>query len=561
MFICSSKSKVISIVLIIMSVLLLIFSYVSSAQLSNTWVRPNIVWITCEDMSPHLSSFGEKQIMTPNLDALARDGVKYTNVYTVSGVCAPSRNAIITGVYPQSIGGNNMRNYQPGKRGLEVVTSRVLPSYSIVPPSYVKCFPEFMRKEMYYCTNNPKEDYQFEAPVTVWDESSNKAHWKNRSAGKPFYAVFNLGVTHESQLWIRDSIPLEVNPELVTVPPYYPDNMETRRAIARHLSNVMEMDRQAGRLIDELKEAGLYENTIIFFYSDHGDGLPFVKREITKRGLHIPLIIKFPGNINAGTTDDRMISSIDFAPTMLSLVGIPIPSYMQGQAFLGEQQKPKRNYVYAARDRMDGEIDRVRSIFDGRYQYIRNYIPGQTWYQNITYRLQIPMMKKMIELKEAGKLNPTQQRWFDEKPAEELYDTKNDPYQFENLATSAAFNNKLTELKSAFELWMKETGDLHALPELELRNKMWDNQVTAPETAKPQLVKADEGYVIQCRTLGASVGYIITPNKGKNKMGGNAYKVYHYGRIALQEGDKILIKAHRIGYKPSEYAFVKNANN
>jgi N-sulfoglucosamine sulfohydrolase len=532
-------------------IIAIVNSSVTFAQ-SNA-VRPNIVWITCEDMSPHLSSFGEKIIETPNLDALAKDGVKYTNAYTVAGVCAPSRCGIITGMYPQSIGGNNMRNYQPGKRGQEEVTSRVLPSYSIVPPPYVKCFPEYLRKEMYYCTNSPKEDYQFEAPVTAWDESSKNAHWKNRPDGKPFFAVFNLGVTHESQLWLRDSLPLEVDPSKVTVPPYYPDNAETRRAIARQLSNVKEMDRQAGKLIQELKDSGLYNNTIIFFYSDHGNGLPFVKREITKRGLHIPLIIKFPSQINAGTTNNQLISGIDFAPTVLSITGVTIPAYMQGQAFLGNQQlKPQRKYIFAARDRMDGEVDRVRTIFEGKYQYIRNYMPEKTYYQNIVYRLQIPMMKKMMELKDVGKLNATQMKWFATKPVEELYDTEKDPYQFNNLAKNPAYKNKLTELKSTYDKWMAETGDIHVLPELELRNKMWGNNTTAPVTAKPELVKVNGGYIIKCDTEGASIGYILTTKNGANKMGGNAYKVYHYGSIALKEGDEIKIKAQRIGFTSSE---------
>lgn len=522
----------------------------SQAQEPNT-VRPNIVWITCEDMSPHLGSFGEKQIQTPNLDALAKDGVIYTNVYTVAGVCAPSRNGIITGMYPQSIGGNNMRNYQPGKRGQEEVTSRVLPSYSIVPPSYVKCFPEYLRKEMYYCTNNPKEDYQFQAPVTAWDESGNKAHWRNRPDGKPFFAVFNLGVTHESQLWLRDSLPLEVDPAKLKVPPYYPDNAETRRAMARNLSNIIEMDRQAGRIIQELKDSGLYNSTIIFFYSDHGDGLPYVKREITKRGLHIPMIIKFPGQINAGQTSNRLISAIDFGPTVLSLAGIAIPQYMHGQAFLGAQQKQARSHIFAARDRMDGEVDRVRSVFDGRFQYLRNYIPGKTYYQDIIYRLQIPMMKKMIELREAGRLNAIQMRWFSVKPTEELYDTEADPYQLNNLAANPAYKNRLKELKAVFDKWMLETGDRHILPELELRNSMWGNNQEAPATAKPELVKVKGGYMINCATPGASIGYILLPKNGKAKLG-DSWKIYHYGTISLNEGDKIIIKAQRIGFTVAE---------
>lgn len=522
-------------------------------DIDTSLIRPNIIWITCEDMSPHLSCFGEKIIQTPNLDALAKEGIMYTNAYTCAGVCAPSRNGIITGMYPMSIGGDNMRNYQPGKRGEEQVTSRVLPSYSIIPPTYVKCFPEYLRKEGYYCTNNPKEDYQFEAPVTVWDESSAKAHWKNRPDGKPFFAIFNLGVTHESKLWEREDQPLLVDPQKVIIPPYYPDIPEVRHAIARNLSNVIEMDKQAGKLIQELKDSGLYNNTIIFFYSDHGDGLPYVKREITKRGLHIPLIIKLPNAAHAGGVENRLISSIDFSATILSIAAIPIPKYMHGIPFLGSQQMPEnRKYIFASRDRMDGEIDRVRSVFDGRYEYIKNYIPEKSPYQNIVYRLQIPMMKRMIEMRDSGKLNKTQMQWFTKtKPVEEFYDTHTDPCQLNNLALNPKYKKQFDELKLAYNNWYNTVGDMHVLPELELRNKMWGNDKEAPITAKPELVKVKDGYMIQCATQGAVIGYVLIPKNGKNKNG-EAWKIYHFGSIALKEGDKIMIRAQRIGYKAAD---------
>lgn len=535
------------------ALILLLFGNNGIAQGKNG--RPNILWITCEDMSLHLSSFGETHIRTPNLDALAGDGIKFTNVYTVAGVCAPSRNGIITGMYPQSIGGDNMRNFQPGGNSMEMAPYGVPVSYSIVPPSYVKCFPEFLRKENYYCTNSPKEDYQFEAPVTAWDESSRKAHWKNGAEGKPFFAVFNLNVSHESQLWLRDSLPLEVDPAKVDVPPYYPDNAETRRSIARQLSNVLEMDRQAGKLIRELKDAGLYDNTIIFFFSDHGDGLPYVKREVLTRGLHIPLIVKLPNQQRAGETDARMISAIDFGPTVMSLVGIPVPAYMHGRAFLGDQQSVERKYVFAARDRMDEPVDRVRSVFDGRYQYVRNYMPEKPWYQPIAYRLKIPMMKKTLELKDAGQLNPVVMRWFQTKPTEELYDTEKDPYELNNLANDAAYKNKLTELKSVYDNWMRETGDLHAMPEPALLKQMWNNNTTAPSTAKPELVTMKNGFLILCATPGASIGYRIVPEGQADQQPDSSWAVYDHEILQLKKGEKIRVRAQRIGFTATEQVF------
>lgn len=549
------------ILFILLGLILLLLSFVTSAQnkpdFDSTFKRPNILWITCEDMSLHLSCFGEKLIKTPNLDALANDGVMYTNAYTVAGVCAPSRCGIITGMYPMSIGGDNMRNFQPGKRGNEEVTSRIFPSYSIVPPSYVKCFPEFLRSEMYYCTNNPKEDYQFEAPLTVWDESGKKAHWKNRPPGKPFFAVFNLGVTHESQLWIRDSLPLLVDINKINVPPYYPDVPEVRKGIARQLTNVIEMDRQAGLLIQELKDAGLYDNTIIFFFSDHGDGLPYVKREITKRGLHIPLIIKFPNQKNAGMLDNQLISAIDLAPTVLSITNIQIPSYMQGRAFLGAQRNQIRKYIYAARDRMDEQVDRVRTVFDGRFQYLINYMPDKPYYQDLSYRLQIPMMRKIIEMRDSGKLNSTEMRWFNSKvSSEELYDLENDPYELNNLALNPNFKTKYNELKMQYTDWVKTVGDKHTKSELQLRNEMWDNATDAPTTAKPDLIKLKDGYKINCLTQGASIGYIIIPENVLNKSGNISWKVYNNENVDLKKGDRILVRCQRIGFSASELCFL-----
>lgn len=495
-------------------------------------------------MSPHLSCFGEKLISTPNLDALAKDGVKFTNTYTVSGVCAPSRNGIITAMYPMAIGGDNMRNYQPGKRGEESVTSRVLPSYSIVPPSYVKCFPEYLRAAGYYCSNNPKEDYQFEAPVTVWDESGGKAHWKNRNKNQPFFAVFNLGVTHESKLWERDDIPLLVNPEDVTVPPYYPDVYEVRKDIARNLSNVVEMDKQAGALIKQLKDSGLYDNAYIFFYSDHGDGLPYVKREITKRGLHIPLIVKYPNNKNAGTENNSLVSAIDFGPTVLSIAGIDVPKHMQGQNFLYKTNS--RKYVFAARDRMDSAVDRVRTVFDGRYQYIKNYMPEKSPYQNLPYRMQIASMRKIIALRDSGKLNETQMKWFAAtKPVEELYDVETDPYQLTNIINNKTYSSKLKELKEAYNEWYNKVGDVHVLPELELRNKMWDNNSEAPQTTAATVSRINGKYKISCSTQGASIGYKINNS--------STWKVYTETEdLVLVKGDFITVNTHRIGYKSNQ---------
>lgn len=543
---------------ILLAVLLPLFACTQAAgSRAKPLHRPNIVWIVCEDMSPHLSCYGETAIETPHLDGLAKDGVRYTNVYTVAGVCAPSRSGIITGLYPSSIGTDNMRNYQPRKKDSDE-DGGTTPSYSAVLPDYAKCFPENLRAAGYYCTNNAKEDYQFEAPVTVWDESSNRAHWRNRPAGVPFFAVFNLNVTHESKVWERRGQPLLVDPANVTVPPYYPDVPEVRQDLARHLSNVIEMDRQAGAIIKQLKDDGLYDSTIVFFYSDHGDGLPYVKREVLKRGLQVPLIVKMPGAHQAGTTDSRLVSGVDFGPTVLSLAGVQVPAYMHGQPFLGAQTPATgRRYVFAARDRMDEEVDRVRTVFDGRNQYIKNYQPGQSPYQDIDYRHRQPMMRKMLQMRDSGLLNAVQMRWFrEDKPVEELYDTEKDPYEFHNLATDPAYAAKLKTLRGQFDRLEKEIGDQHAVPEPEMVRRMWGGGSEPPATAAPQIREKGNGVVLSCATKGASIGYKVVKKGGKAPA---AWQVYGGGVIPLGAGDRIVVQAQRIGYKAAQASFTLEA--
>ena len=491
-------------------------------------------------MSPHLGAYGEKVAKTPNLDQLAREGVRYTHVYSTAGVCAPSRSALITGSYQTSIGTHNMRTLQAP------VTARFspVPTYSALLPAGVKCFPEYLRQAGYYCTNNEKQDYQFIAPVTVWDESSTSAHWRNRPADTPFFAVFNLMITHESQVFSRDKAPLTVDPARVEVPPYYPDNAVIRQDIARFLSNVEEMDRQVGELLTQLKEDGLYENTIIFFYSDHGDGLPFVKRELYQRGLKVPLLIRFPNAARAGTVDDQLISFVDFAPTVLSLAGVKLPEHLQGQAFLGNQQaKHPRKYIFAARDRMDTEYDRVRAVNDGRFTYLRNYQPERPYYQNITYRLQLKSMQEILRLREAGTLNQQQAYWFRPvKPAEELFDTKADPYEFTNLAENPAYRQKLQELRHQLEQWTETFGDLGSIPEKELLNRWWNGKATPPQTGLPVVTQHKNTLRIDCETEGASLAYKRPADK--------SWRVYT-APVNVQTADSLYVQAHRIGFRPS----------
>jgi arylsulfatase A-like enzyme len=551
----------------ILFIFLFCVAQLQAQNITKTASRPNIIWITCEDISPFIGAYGDQEVKTPNIDGLAKEGVRYTRVFTTAGVCAPSRSAIITGMYQTSVGTQHMRTigdpkYQP------------VPSYSAVIPYYVKCFPEYLRKAGYYCTNNEKQDYQFEAPVTVWDENGPAASFRNRSAGKPFFAVYNFFITHESQLFGRKDS-LLVDTDKVSVPPIYPDTKAVRHDIARNLTNIERMDSEVGELLQMLKDDGLYDNTIIFFYSDHGGALPWMKREILERGTHIPFVIRFPGAANSGTVNDDLISAVDFAPTVLSLAGVPIPSYMQGQAFLGSQKaKAPRKYVFAARDRMDTEYDRVRMTRDKHYRYLYNYMPEKPYYQNIEYRLSIPMMRDILKLRDQGKLDSVQMSWFKTKPVEELYAVDKDPYELNNLTRDANYKDKLVELRTAFQNWTKKVGDMASVPEKEMIKQMWNGKDEPPVTATPEVIKTKGGVKLSCATKGASIGYRIlkagvspTPEQHTvqswdfgfafgRKNGGNqpaspVWRVYGGEVIPLESTDTLMVNAMRIGFRPA----------
>lgn len=506
--------------------------------------RPNIVWIVVEDMSPeHLETYGGTGGKTPNLNALAAESVQYQNLFSTAGVCAPSRAALITGAYQTSIGAQHMRtlaasavasdDYPPGFKG-----------YSVVLPEGMKPYPLLLREAGYYTSNNSKEDYQFRSPVTMWDESSPKAHYRNRlDKNQPFFSIFNFTTTHESQVWARAKEPLKVDPAKVKIPPYYPDDSISRYVIARFITNVMTMDDQVGEVIRQLKEDGLYDNTIIFFYSDHGDGLPYVKRELYDRGLRAPLLVKAPF-LKPGKSEE-LVSFVDMAPTLMSLAGIKIPEYMQGQAFLGSQKSTSpRKYIYAARDRMDSEYDRVRAVSDGRFKYIRNYMPEKPNYQNIRFRLQNPLMPHLLELHKEGKLTPEQARWFaPSKPLEELYDTQSDPYEFKNLASDPAFSEKLIELRKAHEQWIADYGDLGKVNEMEMVRTWWKGKDVPPVTP-PVKITFESGKVhLTCANPNASIGYRFSETEG--------WKVYT-GPFEAKKGETIYLNSHRIGYEPTE---------
>lgn len=529
--------------LIIFSILFLF----SIPKLTSAQKHPNILWITCEDLSPFLPSFGDSTIKTPNLSWLAANGIRFTRMFSTYGVCAPSRCSIITGMYPTTIGAMDMRT------GTVHQDIPYLPDYEAVPPPEVRCFTEYLRAAGYYCTNNAKTDYQFKSPITAWDENGKKATWRHRKPGQPFYSVFNIGITHESQLWRRQDKPLRVDPAKVPVPPYYPqDNLVIRRQVARMYDNIMLMDKRVGELIDELKEDHLLDSTIIIFCSDHGGPFAWYKREAYDRGTHIPFIVRFPDKRRAGTKDTELHSLVDMAPTILSLADVPIPEYLQGQAFLGpEKAAHSRKYIFTARDRMDEQYDLVRTVRDKHYQYVRNYDPDLPRYHNNAYRLHMPMMQEILRLKGKDSLNAPLKRWFSTKPVEELYDVQKDPYELHSLANDAAYSGVLKRMRTALNDWERETRDKGFMQEIDLIRLMWPG-LKQPATLTPKIKEIKhtgkaQVVKITCATPGASIAYRLDTDPP------NYWHLYVHPAI-LPKGSSIKAKAIRIGYKESEEA-------
>jgi len=401
---------------------------------------PNILWITSEDNARMLGCYGDSFATTPNLDRLAAEGFLYTNAYANAPVCAPARNTIITGVHACSAGNGQMRsNYAKSE--------------------LVKPYTEFLRQKGYYCTNNSKTDYNY-ADIRLeemWDECGREAHYKNRGEGQPFFAIFNFTTSHESSIHnpLPDSV-LRHRPEEVTLPPYHPDTPEMRHDWAQYYDRVEEMDRQVGEVLQELEEAGLAGNTIVFYYSDHAGVLGRSKRFLYETGTHVPMIIRIPARYrhlfperSTGSHVERLVSFVDLAPTLLSLTGQKAPEYMQGSAFLGRYRQAEPDYVYMFRDRMDERHDMSRSIVDREFRYTRNFNPNRIYLQHLEYLWRAPSMRSWEEAYRSGQCNEVQSRWWKPKPAEELYDTENDPWEVNNLAGDPAHAERLAAMRRA----------------------------------------------------------------------------------------------------------------
>jgi len=466
--------------------------------------QPNILWITAEDMSPTLGCYGDDQADTPNIDALARQSVKYDRAFASAPVCSPSRACLITGCYAPSLGAHNMRSAFP-------------------IPGDMRGFPALLREAGYYASNNVKTDYNNanwrEIIASSWDESSPTAHWRQRNnKDKPFFSIFNLMTSHQSRtmVWPRERFVEEVqsrlspseihDPSQIKLPPYYVDTPVVRRTVARFYDCVTVMDQEVGAILKQLEEDGLAESTIVFFYSDHGSGMPRHKRALLDSGMRVPLLIRFPEKYrrlapaDPGETIDRLVSFVDFGPTVLNLAGIDIPKPMQGVPFLGERAGEPRSHVFGHRDRVDEASDMSRSVRGSRYLYIRNYMPHISYNQPTAWPDLGEIRREFYRLTKHGGMTDAQWHFAGPtRPVEELYDCANDPLNLTNLAGSRRHRKQLKDMRAVLEEHQASTRDVGFIPEAEL----WKRYRGKPAWSE---ARDDQAALKRMRAAAAKVG-------------------------------------------------------
>jgi arylsulfatase A-like enzyme len=417
--------------------------------------RPNILWVVTEDNSAtFVGAYGDPLARTPHFDRLAKDGILYERAYSTSAVCAPTRASIITGMFAPSLGSQHMRSNVP-------------------MPSWLRYFPSYLRAAGYYTTNRAKTDYNAAVLPGTWDQNGPEAHYRNRAPGQPFFAVFNFNESHESSLHKR--LPLVTDPARVRVPAYLPDTPEVRADLAQYYDRVAEADRKIGEILAQLEKDGLAEDTIIFYYSDHGGALTRGKRFLFENGTHPPLTVRFPKKFQslapgaAGSRSTELVNWVDLAPTVLSLAGVPAPEFFQGRAFAGPARAAAPEFTSSFRDRMDERYDLSRAVTDGRWRYIRNYRPELPTLQHINYLWLMATTREADRLRAAGKLNATQLALFEPRPAEQLFDCVADPDNVRNLAGDPAHRATLERLRAANRAHLLRIRDTGFMPEPILR--------------------------------------------------------------------------------------------
>ena len=530
---------------------------------------PNVLLIVAEDLSPRIGSFGDPVAITPHIDALATQGVRYPNTFTAAGVCAPSRAALITGMHPISIGASHMRT-----------ASRPEGRYLTVLPPEVRPLPDILRAHLVHTINFAKHDYQFAMPIgagppTMWDEDLSMGDVSQRSSNQPFFEMVNLAVTHESGVftplgsWPNSFIHLamqlarfyqfggsittagSVSPNDVVLPPYYPDVPAVREDLATYYDNIAYMDQQVGELLAKLEADGLAESTIVVWTTDHGDGLPRAKRELYDSGLRVPMIVRWPEALRPtgagpGSVDERRVSFVDLAPQILEWMGVAAPANFHGQAFAGPDA-PKRSAIFAQRDRIDAVRDRQRAMRDARFKYIRSWAPELPGGHALAFRDNQRGVRAMRALYEEGKLDPVQRLWFEPVKEERLYDLESDPFEVRDVSGDPRYAADLSRMRGALETWLTRVGDLMDAPEDEIAERFWPGG-DQPETANPTFSERRGSVTIRSATPGAAIDY---------RSGDQQFWTLYTEPFAAKPGQGIEARAVRYGYAESNITHFK----
>ena len=528
-----------------------------------TQKQPNILLLMAEDMSSRVGAFGDPVAVTPNIDTLAQQGVRYTNTFTTAGVCAPSRAAHILGMHQISTGTQHMR------------TSRL--GYLSVPAPAVKAYPELLRAAGYYTFTDEKLDYQFSGaragtgPFTIWD-TENTRDWSGRSQQQPFFGLINFQVTHETGVftplgnmphsrthfivqlmrwWMLDSVETGiVKPESLVLEPYYPDTPVVREDIARHYGNIAHMDGEVGRILQRLEDEGLADSTIVIWTTDHGDGLPRAKRELHDSGIKVPMVIRWPEayrpeGVESGQIDSRLISFVDLAPTVLKLAGVTLPRYLHGRDFTNPET-PERQYIYASRDRIDEVPDRQRAVRDARFKYIRSWHPKLPEGHPLAFRDNINMVREMRALYSEGGLNQDQRLWFEPSGTERLYDLQSDPFEIVDVSGDPDYAAELKRMRAALDERLAQVGDWSDTDEsamVEGFAPQGERQVTDAPT-----IEVANGVLIARQTSkGSSIGY---------RLDNGSWQLYT-GQVDVSGALQIEVKAVRYGWNESEVVTIQ----
>ncbi|UBM59146.1 sulfatase [Marinilongibacter aquaticus] len=435
--------------------------------------RPNILWITIEDTSPQfIGAYGNVAVSTPNIDKLAAEGVRFTNAFSTGTVCSPSRSAIITGVKTYKLGTGHHRS-------------------AIQLPDYIKGFPFYLQKAGYYTSNNSKTDYNIspskEFIAETWHESSNKAGWWNRKEGQPFFAVFNFMDSHQSRTmtWSYDKYEKQVlgnlskeeivGEEAFDMPPIYHDSPEMRKQMARVYNSLKLTDNKIGDLLEKLEQEHLRDSTIVFFFADHGEGIPRGKTNGIDFGHRVPFVVWFPPMYRhlspwgaTGVVTDELIDFEDLAPTLISLAGGEIPAHLKGRVLMGQKRNKPIEQLFLSNDRSDNGPDLVRSVATKRFFYSRNFMAYEPELRYIRY-MEIGEIKQQMRTEfKAGELNDFQESLFAPREPEQLYDIEQDPWQMHNLAKDPKYKSTLNEFRNALKKNVLKDRDVLFLPEFEM---------------------------------------------------------------------------------------------